>query len=346
MKILVTGAAGFIGYHLAKRLAVENNDVICIDNINEYYDINLKLGRLKELGFDYSPYNLSSVSGIVKSVVYHNLWFAKLDLINRNDILSLFENHNFDVVAHLAAQAGVRYSLVNPNAYIESNIQGFLNLLEAIKQYPVRHLIYASSSSIYGIDSDLPFRENNAADHPVSLYAVSKRTNELMAHVYSHLYNIRTTGLRFFTVYGPWGRPDMAPFIFTKSIIEDKPINVFNNGEMKRDFTYIDDIIEGIIQVMRCPPPPPSPNAAANTVYNIGNGKPVELMDFIHSLENILGKKAVIHYAPMQQGDVPATWADCSALERDTGYCPGTPLDTGIKNFVAWYKRFWGKEQL
>ena len=343
MKILVTGAAGFIGYHLVKRLALEKHDVLCIDNINNYYDVELKEGRLTALGFDHAAFS-TGVNSLVPSSIFPNACFIKTDLCNAEHIYALFERGRFDAVLHLAAQAGVRYSLTNPDAYISSNIQGFLNVMEAARRHPPRHLVYASSSSVYGLCETQPFSENSSTNHPVSLYAASKKTNELMAHTYSHLYNIPTTGLRFFTIYGPWGRPDMAPFIFTKSILEEKFISVFNNGNMKRDFTYIDDIIEGIVRIVSlAPQKSPKSGGVPAAIYNVGNGNPVELVDFIHVLENALGKKALINYAPMQPGDVTATWADCSALERDTGFHPHTALADGVQQFIAWYKKFYNK---
>jgi UDP-glucuronate 4-epimerase len=344
MKILITGIAGFIGFHLAKRLAERGDDIIGIDNINDYYDVRLKYGRLTELGI-----SRSANSKIVSSK-YPALYFIRMDLSNAENLRSLYESENFDVVINLAAQAGVRYSLTNPDAYISSNIQGFLNVLEAAKAYPVKHLVYASSSSVYGINTIQPFAENGAADHPASLYAVTKRSNELMAHSYSHLYGIPTTGLRFFTVYGPWGRPDMALFLFTKAILEKKPIDVFNHGNMRRDFTYVDDIVEGIIRIIsRIPPGIPGWDGlqsgigpAPARVYNIGNGAPVRLLDFIQAIETELDIEAEKNMLPLQPGDVPATWADCSALERDTGYRPRTDIREGIKKFIKWYRSFYG----
>jgi len=335
MKILITGTAGFIGYHLTKRLAQENHTIICIDNINGYYDVDLKYGRLAALGF--SRDSIDTTNDFTVSSIFPYVRFLKTDLCNGERVTALFSKGSFDFVLHLAAQAGVRYSLSNPNAYISGNVQGFLNILEAARLYQPKHLVYASSSSVYGLNSKIPFSENDAVNQPASLYAATKRSNELMAHTYSHLYGIPVTGLRFFTVYGPWGRPDMAPFIFTKSIIEGKPINVFNHGNMKRDFTFIDDIVEGIIRTMKLVPGGNLPVA----IYNIGNGGPVQLMDFIHTLENSLGKKAIINYTSMQAGDVIATWADCSALERDTGFRPCTALAAGIDKFVSWYKNYY-----
>jgi len=341
MKLLITGTAGFIGYHLTRRLAEGNHTIVCIDNINDYYDVDLKYGRLKALGFEYDILEGISKEGFVVSTVFPCISFAKIDLCDMERILALFSEESFDAILHLAAQAGVRYSLINPNAYISSNVQGFLNILEAARLYPPKHLVYASSSSVYGLNTKTPFSENDAVDQPASLYAMTKRSNELMAHTYSHLYNIPTTGLRFFTVYGPWGRPDMSPFIFTKAILDGKPINVFNNGNMKRDFTFIDDIVEGIIRALNKIPDGNGVDTTSAIIYNIGNGGPVPLMEFISTLEDALDRKAIIHYAPMQPGDVCSTWADCSALERDTGFRPFTALSDGIHAFTEWYKNYY-----
>jgi UDP-glucuronate 4-epimerase len=326
MNIFITGAAGFIGHHVTKRLASGGHSIIALDNINDYYDVGLKFGRLASLGIEDS-------SG--RSSIYPNLTCIKGDICAGENIKNLFEQNRFDVVVHLAAQAGVRYSLVNPNVYIASNVQGFLNILEAARLYPVKHLVYASSSSVYGTNIKQPFTEADNCDNLISLYAVTKRTDELMADTYFKLYGIPVTGLRFFTVYGPWGRPDMAPFLFTKAILSGKPLSIFNNGNMSRDFTYIDDIIEGIVRVMRLE------QKKSAKIYNIGNGRPVKLLDFIHILELRLGKKAELNFLPMQKGDVPATWADCTMLEDDTGYKPHTSLEQGIKYFVNWYREFY-----
>jgi UDP-glucuronate 4-epimerase len=334
MKILVTGIAGFIGYHLARRLAAQGETVTGIDTINDYYDVGLKYGRLADLGFPVA----GNPAEALQSARYPGLNFRKMDLTDAEALGSLFAAEHFDLVVHLAAQAGVRYSLTNPQAYIDSNIQGFLNILEAVRAFPVPHLVYASSSSVYGLDTVQPFSETSAADRPASLYAATKRANELMAHSYAHLYGIPVTGLRFFTVYGPWGRPDMALFIFTKAILEGRPIDVFGHGQMRRDFTYIDDIVEGIVRVIGLPPPPPLPAR----VYNIGNGAPAPLLDFIHVLEDELGRKARMNMLPLQAGDVPATWADCGALEAAAGYRPHTGIREGIRAFVAWYRQFYG----
>jgi UDP-glucuronate 4-epimerase len=347
MKFLVTGAAGFIGYHLAKRLAASGDEIVGLDSINDYYDVRLKYGRLAELGF--ADAERQADTGLRRSSVYPNLRFIRLNLEDAGALKSLFAAETFDMVINLAAQAGVRYSLTNPDVYISSNIQGFLNLLEAIRSYPVRHLVYASSSSVYGLNTIQPFAESGPADHPASLYAASKRSNELMAHCYAHLYGIPATGLRFFTVYGPWGRPDMALFLFTKAILEGKPIDVFNHGDMRRDFTYIDDIVEGIVRIIsRVPAGDPqwdgiqsAVSPAPARIYNIGNGQPVRLLDFIQALETELGMEAKKNLLPMQAGDVPATWADCGALEQDTGYRPRVEVREGIKRFVEWYKGYY-----
>ncbi|GHU90716.1 NAD-dependent epimerase [Spirochaetia bacterium] len=326
MKLLVTGTAGFIGYHLTHRLAQEGYDIVGIDNINDYYDVELKHGRLADLGF------AGWGEAPIVSTKYPNVRFIQMDITDALRIKTLFVAERFDMVVHLAAQAGVRYSLKNPDAYITSNIQGFLNILEAARCYPVQRLLYASSSSVYGDSSEQPFSEDQSCDKPVSLYAASKKANELMAYAYSHLYGIPATGMRFFTAYGPWGRPDMAPFLFTKAILAGEPIRVFNNGNMQRDFTYIDDIVEGIVRLL---------DHAPEKIYNIGNGKPLQLMDFIHTVESELGIGAQINMEPMQSGDVSATWADCRLLERDTGYHPDTTIEHGIKQFIAWYKNFY-----
>jgi UDP-glucuronate 4-epimerase len=331
MKILVTGSAGFIGMHVAQRLLARGDQVVGIDNLNDYYDVNLKLARLEQLrkpGFE----------------------FEKMDVADGAAIEGLFARHRFDRVVHLAAQAGVRYSLINPHEYVRSNITGFLNILEACRHHPVQHLVYASSSSVYGGNTRLPFTESDNIDHPVSLYAASKKSNELFAHTYSHLFAIPTTGLRFFTVYGPWGRPDMALFLFTKAILEGRPVDVFNHGQMQRDFTYIDDIVEGVVRVMDRAPaadsrfnkddPDPAHSWAPYQVLNIGNHGPAGLLDYLDALEAALGKKAERRYLPLQPGDVPATFADTSRLTEWTGYEPGTAIATGIGRFVEWYLKF------
>ena len=349
MKILVTGTAGFIGYHLAKRLLKRGDEVVGIDNINDYYDQRVKYGRLKETGID-KDVDIEYAKPI-QSTTYSNYTFIKLNLEDRAAIEELFEREKFDKVCNLAAQAGVRYSLTNPYAYIDSNIVGFINLLEACRHNNVKHLAYASSSSVYGLNETMPFSTHDNVDHPISLYAASKKSNELMAHTYSHLYGLPTTGLRFFTVYGPWGRPDMALFLFTKAILEDKPIDVFNYGDMQRDFTYVDDIVEGLVRVIDNPPkgnpdwsgkhPDPGSSKAPYKIYNIGNNNPVKLMDFIEAIEKAIGKEAKKNLLPIQPGDVPATYADVSDLIEDLGYKPATPIKEGIENFVKWYKEFY-----
>lgn len=334
-KVLVTGAAGFIGSHLSKRLLERGDAVIGVDNLNDYYDVNLKLARLK---------GIEGIKGFK---------FVKMDISDREGVKGLFSGEKFDCVVNLAAQAGVRYSLINPYAYIDSNINGFLNVLEGCRHNNVKHLVYASSSSVYGANTKMPFSVHHNVDHPVSLYAATKKANELMAHTYSSLYKIPCTGLRFFTVYGPWGRPDMALFLFTKAILEGRPIDVFNHGRMRRDFTYIDDIIESVVRVAdNVATPNPKwdgalPDSATSyapyKIYNIGNNSPVELMRFIEILEKCLGKKAVKNLLPIQPGDVPATYADVDDLTRDVGFKPSTPIEEGIKKFVDWYKEFYLK---
>jgi len=330
---LVTGAAGFIGFHLSKRLLNEGCKVVGLDNLNEYYDVNLKKARLNILKQE------------------ENFQFVYANLEDKEAIDSTFKEYHINIVVNLAAQAGVRYSLKDPYAYINSNIYGFMNILEACRHNNVEHLVYASSSSVYGSNEKMPFSTSDNVDHPVSLYAATKKSNELMAHVYSHLYNIPTTGLRFFTVYGPWGRPDMALFVFTKAILNDEPIKVFNYGKMERDFTYIDDIIEGVIRVISNPPKPnknydklnpnPGTSYAPYKIYNIGNNKPVQLMEFIETLEKHLGKKAQKEYLPLQAGDVPKTYADVDDLIRDVGFKPDTSIDEGIGKFVKWYREYY-----
>ena len=332
-KILITGAAGFIGYHLVQAMADRGDRITGIDNLNDYYDVNLKKARLAQLEH------------------YRNFTFRKIDMADRKAMADLFGEGKFDVVVNLAAQAGVRYSLKNPYSYIDSNIVGFTNILEGCRHNQVAHLVFASSSSIYGMNKKIPFSVSHNVDHPVSLYAASKKANELMAHAYSHLYGLPCTGLRFFTVYGPWGRPDMAYFSFTKAILEGIPIDVYNCGNMKRDFTYIDDIIEGVIRVMEKIPQPnpdwdmvnpdPGSSYAPYKLYNIGNNSPVELTKFIEILESNLGRKAVKNMLPMQAGDVPITYADIDDFVRDIGFKPVTTIEEGIKKFVAWYRSYY-----
>lgn len=331
MKILVTGAAGFIGFHLVKRLAERGDEIIGIDNLNDYYPVSLKYARLKESGIEE---NKIIQGHSVKSSTHENYKFIRIDIEDREAISKLFVNEKFDVVMNLAAQAGVRYSIENPYAYIHSNIVGFLNLLEASRTNDIKHFVYASSSSVYGGNTKTPFSENDRVDNQVSIYAATKKSDELMANVYSKLYKLPTTGLRFFTVYGPWGRPDMAPMLFTKDILAGKPIKVFNNGNLSRDFTYIDDIVEGVTRVIDKAPCKDVPAE----VYNIGCGHPIQLMDFIHTLENALGKKANMIMLPMQKGDVHTTYADTTKLEKMMGYKAQTELAKGIREFVKWYK--------
>jgi UDP-glucuronate 4-epimerase len=331
-KHLITGTAGFIGFHLAKRLLERGDEVVGFDNVNSYYSVELKRDRLAQLRD------------------YHGFTFVQADLANQADVESVFRQHDFDRVVNLAAQAGVRYSLTNPRAYTESNLVGFLNILEACRHAKTPHLTYASSSSVYGGCTRMPFSTSDRVDHPLSLYAATKKANELMAHTYSHLYGLPTTGLRFFTVYGPWGRPDMALFIFTKAILEGRPIDVFNEGKMRRDFTYIDDIVEGVdrtSQQIAAPDPNwnsddpnPSTSSAPYRVYNIGNNQPVELARFIEVIEQALGIKAKRNLLPMQPGDVPATYADIEALEAAVGFRPSTPIETGVQRFIDWYRQY------
>lgn len=346
MKILVTGSAGFIGFHLVIRLITEGHTVVGLDNINDYYDVNLKFGRLAATGI---PMDQIQYNTLVPSTWNPGYRFIKLDLEDMPNMRQLFENEGFQIVVNLAAQPGIRYSLLNPHAYINSNVVGFMNILECCRNYPVKHLVYASSSSVYGLNKESIFSTGDAVDHPVSLYAASKRANELMAHTYSHLYNIPTTGLRFFTVYGPWGRPDMAVFSFTKSILDGKTIAIYNYGDMYRDFTYIDDIIEGVTRVIIHPPAgadgnaplSPSSSPAPFKVYNIGNNSPVKLLDFVEILEKELGTEAKRELLPLQPGDVYSTYADVNPLINDLGYKPSTPLSKGVKEFVSWYRNFY-----
>ena len=333
--ILVTGAAGFIGYHLSKELLEKGHHVVGLDNINGYYSVQLKLDRLKQLGIK-EVYEGETVS----SELYNERFqFIKLDLENRNELPKLFKKFNFDSICNLAAQAVVRYSIENPNVYVDANVVGFLNLLECIRHHEVKKLVFASSSSVYGMNDKIPFETTDRVDHPISLYAATKKTNELMAYTYSHLYNIQTIGLRFFTVYGPWGRPDMAMFLFTDAILNDKPIKVFNEGKLSRDFTYIDDIVEGVQKTIL----EEQPEGKKYSLYNIGNGHPVKLLDFISAIEFVTGKKAQKQLLPMQPGDVEQTWADTKDLEKDYQYKPNTPIQDGIKSFVEWYKLYYLK---
>lgn len=337
MKVLVTGAAGFIGFHVSRYLLARGDEVVGIDNLNDYYEVSLKEARLEQL----QPYGAFR--------------FERMDIADREAVANMFWAENFDRVVHLAAQAGVRYSLENPNAYVDSNLVGFVNVLEGCRHNGVEHLVYASSSSVYGANETMPFAERDNVDHPVSLYAATKKANELMAHTYSHLYNLPTTGLRFFTVYGPWGRPDMSPFLFTRAILEGKPLKIFNHGKHRRDFTYIDDIVEGVVRALdRIPAgnpawtgvdPDPSSSRAPWKVYNIGNSQPVELLTYIEHIEQALGRTTEKQLLPLQPGDVEHTYADVSALTRDTGYRPETPIEVGIRQFIAWYKAFYKAER-
>jgi UDP-glucuronate 4-epimerase len=353
LKILVTGTAGFIGYHLAKKLLERGDEVVGIDNINDYYDVNLKHARLKQLGI--IPIDTSKgfeANKPINSSKYNKHKFIKLDLADKEGMDKLFKEEKFDAVMNLAAQAGVRYSLENPHAYVDSNVVGFLNVLEGCRHHKVMNLCYASSSSVYGLNQSQPFKTTDKTEHQVSLYAATKKSNEMMAHTYAHLYGIQTTGLRFFTVYGPWGRPDMAPMLFTDAILNDRFIKVFNNGEMSRDFTYIDDIVDGIIKVIDNPAKPNedwdakdpdiSSSSAPYRLYNIGNNSPLPLMTFIETLENALGKKAEKNFMPMQDGDVVSTYADASGLINDFNYKPDTKLADGIGEFMKWYREFYG----
>lgn len=333
MNILVTGCAGFIGFHLSQALCARGDTVIGIDNLNDYYDVTLKKARLNKLD------------------AHSHFSFIKMDISDRAALADCFASNRFDVVVNLAAQAGVRYSMENPAAYIDSNIVGFGNILEGCRHHNVKHLVYASSSSVYGANTQTPFSENDNVDHPLSLYAASKKSNELMAHTYSHLYGLPTTGLRFFTVYGPWGRPDMALFKFAKNILEDKPIDVYNHGNMQRDFTYIDDIVAGIMRAVDTPAQPnaqwngdkpdPATSRAPWRVYNIGNGNPVNLMDFVSAIERCLEKDAVKNFMPMQPGDVPCTSADTTNLANDLVYTPRVRVEEGVKRFVDWYLSYY-----
>jgi len=349
MKILVTGSAGFIGYHLSKKLIERGDTVIGVDQINDYYDIELKYSRLKDLGIEKS--NIIEGKKITSSI-HSNHFFYKGNLEDNNFVDFVFKSEKPEAVCNLAAQAGVRYSLKNPKAYIDSNIVGFINILEACRHNGVENLSYASSSSVYGLNKNLPFSTKDNVDHPVSLYAASKKSNELMAHTYSHLFGIRTTGLRFFTVYRPWGRPDMALFLFAKAALENQTIDVYNHGEMIRDFTYVDDIVKGVISVIDNPAKKsidfeinPSPNISSvpYRVYNIGNNNPVNLMDFITAIEKKIGKTVKKNFMEIQPGDVPATYADVTDLENDFNYKPNTSIDYGISKFIDWYKDYYGK---
>ena len=340
MKILVTGAAGFIGFHVSKKLTENGHEVIGLDNINDYYDVSLKYARLKELGV--STEEAKNFGKICQSNLKNSpLKFIRLNLEDREALPALFKDQQFDLVCNLAAQAGVRYSLENPETYVDSNIVGFLNLLECCRHHNIRHLVYASSSSVYGLNKKIPFETSDNVDHPISLYAATKKSNELMAFTYSHLYGFPTTGLRFFTVYGPWGRPDMAMFLFTEAMVKGNPINVFNNGQMERDFTYIDDIVDGVIRILEKDTQDRLNTNDKYKIYNIGNNNSVKLLDFIEEIEDNLNVKAKKNMLPMQPGDVSATWANVDDLIQDYGYRPNTPIKEGVSNFISWFKKFY-----
>lgn len=339
MKILVTGAAGFIGFFTSKVLLEKGHEVVGLDNINDYYDVNLKFSRLKELGIDRD--DAEEFNNICKSSINSNFTFVRMNLEDREALPNLFNNEKFDIVCNLAAQAGVRYSLENPETYIDSNLVGFLNILECCRHNDIKHLVYASSSSVYGLNKKIPFSTDDNVDHPISLYAATKKSNELMGHTYSHLFNIPTTGLRFFTVYGPWGRPDMAMFLFTDAIVNDRPIKVFNHGKMERDFTYIDDIVEGVVRIIEKPVRERVNNNELYKVYNIGNNNSVKLLDFIKEIEVNLDKTAEKNMLPIQPGDVERTWADVDQLIEDYDYRPNTSIKVGVKSFVDWYNGYY-----
>ena len=349
MKLLLTGSAGFIASFVALRLLERGDEVVGLDNLNDYYDVNLKYSRLQEAGIDRDSVGWYKLA---QSTKYPNYRFIRMNLEDRQVMQMLFANEKFDRVCNLAAQAGVRYSITNPYAYVESNIDGFVNVLEGCRHYGVEHLVYASSSSVYGLNANVPFSEASSIAHPVSLYAASKKSNELMAHAYSHLYGIPSTGLRFFTVYGPWGRPDMSPFLFTDAMLRGKPIKVFNNGDMLRDFTYIDDIVEGVIRVIdkiaepdstwNAEQPNPATSSAPYRIYNIGNSQPVRLMDFIRAIEEACGREAEKIYLPMQPGDVYQTNADTTLLQKEFGYKPSKDIREGARETVEWYRKFYG----
>ncbi|MCB0571776.1 MAG: NAD-dependent epimerase [Phaeodactylibacter sp.] len=347
-RILITGTAGFIGFHLANRLAAEGDEVVGLDVINDYYGPAIKYDRLAQAGITREAVSYGAMAA---STRFPNYRFIQLGLEDKAGLEALFAREQFDIVVNLAAQAGVRYSLVNPQAYVDSNIIGFVNLLECCRRFGISHIAYASSSSVYGLNEKMPLSTRHNVDHPVSLYAASKKSNELMAHTYSHLFGIPSTGLRFFTVYGPWGRPDMALFLFTQAILRGEPIKVFNYGNMVRDFTYIDDIIEGVVRVIRRPPagnpgwsglaPDPASSPAPYRIFNIGNQHPVKLTDFIAAIEEELGRPAIRELLPIQPGDVPATSADVSSLVEELGYKPETPVREGIRKFVEWYREYY-----
>lgn len=336
MKILLTGCAGFIGFHLTRRILLDNHSVVGIDNLNQYYDSSLKDARLAKLGITANEIKYG------ERICHDNFRFIRMDIEQKEDMESLFAEEKFDVVCHLAAQAGVRYSIENPQQYISTNIQGFFNVLECCRSFNVKHFVYASSSSVYGKNKELPYKESDKADRPVSLYAATKKAGELLAHSYSELYGIYTTGLRFFTVYGPWGRPDMAPFLFTEAIMQGKPIKVFNHGDMLRDFTYVDDVVTGAYRILLSENPDNSPSGKSHfRIYNIGNSSPVKIHDFISIIEKLTGKSAIKESYPMQPGDVKTTWADTSLLRNDHGYTPHISIEKGLAEFVNWYKEYY-----
>ncbi len=347
-KILVTGSAGFIGHHVVKQLSAQGHEVLGLDSLNEYYDVQLKYGRLRDQGFE-----LKTELDFGERINVGRLSFVRMDLADQAAIFELFEKEQFDYVINLAAQAGVRYSLEEPFAYVSSNLNGFMNILEACRKIKVKHLIFASSSSVYGMNENIPFKESHVTDHPISLYAATKKSNELLAHSYAHLYGFPATGLRFFTVYGPWGRPDMAIFLFTKAILNDQPIKVFNEGNMQRDFTYVEDVARGVLSVLEekasgdvnfdSKAPKSATSKAAFRIYNIGNSQPVKLLDFIEALEQALGKEAKKDFLPLQAGDVVTTFADTSELNRAVGYRPSTSLEDGVRSFVDWYRSYYNE---
>jgi UDP-glucuronate 4-epimerase len=331
MKILITGTAGFIGYHLVSKLLLEGHEILGIDSINKYYDTKLKRDRLKQLGIRTTKLNYNEVNPSIK---FLNFKFIKVDLVDEKSIYNIFRDGKFDLVCHLAAQAGVRHSIENPRVYIESNLIGFFNIIENCRIFKIKHLVYASSSSVYGNSSNKIFSENDSVDNPISLYAATKKCNELIAHTYSHIFGMNTTGLRFFTVYGPWGRPDMAYFTFVKNILTGQPINVYAKGEIKRDFTYIDDVIQGILKIIK------GHNKSTYNIYNIGRGNPISVNDFIRTIEISLGRKAIVNYKPMQPGDVELTYADTTQITEDHDYSPRIDLEDGIERFILWYKKY------
>lgn len=338
MKILVTGAAGFIGFYVSKVLLSKGHQVVGLDNINDYYDVNLKFSRLNELGIDK---NEASEFNVVCKSKTNGFTFVRMNLEDRDELPKLFEIEKFDIVCNLAAQAGVRYSLENPETYVDSNLVGFLNILECCRHNQIKHLVYASSSSVYGLNKKIPFSTDDNVDYPISLYAATKKSNELMAHTYSHLFKIPTTGLRFFTVYGPWGRPDMAMFLFTDAIVNDRPIKVFNHGNMERDFTYIDDIVEGVVRIIEKSSEKRIQSKDYYKLYNIGNNNSVKLLDFIKEIEINLDKVAAKDFLPMQPGDVERTWADVNELINDYDYRPNTSITYGVKSFIDWFKTYY-----